>query len=69
MPVMNGFDAANILREIVPSVPVFLLTAHYMESTIQTAQQIGIRAVFSKHHDLAPLVMHARAVFGTTIKV
>ena len=64
MPVMNGFEAAKILHEMLPAVPLFLLTAHYMEATVQAALQIGIRAVFSKYQDLAPLVTHARAVFG-----
>lgn len=64
MPVMNGFEAAEILHRILPAVPVFLLTAHYMEATVQAALRIGIRAVFSKHHDLAPLVTQARAVLG-----
>jgi DNA-binding NarL/FixJ family response regulator len=62
MPVMNGFEAARVLRRILPSVPVFLLTAHYVEATKRTALELGIRAVFSKHDDLAPLVSHARAV-------
>ena len=68
MPVMNGFEVAKILHDTLPSVPIFLLTAHYMEATVQAALQIGIRAVFSKNHDLATLVMHARAVFGREVQ-
>jgi DNA-binding NarL/FixJ family response regulator len=59
---LNGFEAAEVLRRILPAVPVFLLTAHYMDATKQAAMQVGIRAVFSKHDDLAPLVTQARAV-------
>jgi DNA-binding NarL/FixJ family response regulator len=62
MPVMNGFEVAKILRDTLPAVPIFLLTAHYMEATVQAALQIGIRAVFSKQEDLALLVAHARDV-------
>jgi CheY-like chemotaxis protein len=62
MPVMNGFEAAKVLQKILPAVPVFLLTSHYMEATKQAAMQVGIRAVFSKHEDLAPLVTRACAV-------
>lgn len=62
MPVMNGFEAAKILHQILPEVPVFLLTAHYVEATTQAAVQVGIRAVFSKSADLTPLLTQARAV-------
>jgi two-component system, NarL family, nitrate/nitrite response regulator NarL len=64
MPVMNGFEAAKIFRELFPSIPIFMLTAHYMAATEQAAPQVGIRAVFSKHQDLTPLITQARAVFA-----
>ena len=64
MPVMNGFEAAKILRDLLPAIPIFMLTAHYMAETVQAALQVGIRAVFSKHQDLTPLVTQARAVFA-----
>ena len=63
MPVMDGFEA-KALRQLFPAIPIVMLTAHYMETTKQAAQQAGIRAVFSKHQDLSPLIAHARAVFG-----
>ena len=65
MPVMDGFETAKALRQLFPAIPVVMLTAHYMETTKQAAQQAGIRAVFSKLEDLSPLIAHARAVFGT----
>jgi DNA-binding NarL/FixJ family response regulator len=67
MPVMNGFEAAKILRKILPTVPVVFLTAHDMEATVQAALQVGVHDVFSKQHDLTPLVTHARAVFGEAL--
>src|ERR1700739_2517690 len=30
MPVMNGFEAAKIFRELFPAIPIFMLTAHYI---------------------------------------
>jgi two-component system nitrate/nitrite response regulator NarL len=66
MPIMNGFEAAKIFRELLPTIPIFMLTAHYMAATEQAALQVGIRAVFSKHQDLTPLITQARAVFGAT---
>jgi two-component system, NarL family, nitrate/nitrite response regulator NarL len=64
MPVMNGFEAAKIFREVFPEIPIFMLTAHYMPATEQAALQVGIRAVFSKHQDLTALITQARAVFA-----
>jgi two-component system nitrate/nitrite response regulator NarL len=64
MPVMNGFETAKIFRELFPTIPIFMLTAHYMAATEQAALQVGIRAVFSKHQDLMPLITQARVVFG-----
>jgi len=61
MPVMNGFEAARILRHRFPTVPLFLLTAHYMDATVEAAKEAGIQAVFSKDHDLGPLVLQAKA--------
>lgn len=63
MPVMNGFEAAKIFRDLFPTIPIFMLTAHSMVETEHAALQIGIRAVFSKHQDLSPLITQARAVF------
>jgi two-component system, NarL family, response regulator NreC len=65
MPVVDGFETAKALRQLFPAIPVVMLTAHYMETTKQAAQQAGIRAVFSKQEDLSPLIAHARAVFAT----
>jgi DNA-binding NarL/FixJ family response regulator len=62
MPIMNGFDAAKILRRMFPATPLFLLTAHRLDATVLAARQIGFQAVFSKDADWGPLVMEARAV-------
>jgi DNA-binding NarL/FixJ family response regulator len=64
MPLMNGFDAAKTLRQILPQVPVFLLTAHYTVATEQAAFDVGIRAVFSKFHGLDPIITRARALLS-----
>jgi DNA-binding NarL/FixJ family response regulator len=64
MPVMDGFETAKALRQLFPAIPLVMLTAHYMETTKQAAQQVGILAVFSKHQDLSPLIAQARAVFA-----
>ena len=62
MPLMNGFEAAKVLRQILPDVPVFLLTAHHSRATEQAAFDAGIRAVFSKYQELDPIITQAREV-------
>jgi DNA-binding NarL/FixJ family response regulator len=66
MPIMNGIEAAKILREVSPHIPIFLLTAHYLEATVQAALQAGIRGVFSKQEDLGGLLAQADVVFGAS---
>lgn len=65
MPVMDGLETARVLHQLFPAIPIVMLTAHYMEGTKQAAQEVGIRAVFSKQQDLSPLVAHARDIFET----
>lgn len=48
MPVLNGFEAAKLLREALPTVPIFLLTAQCTKAVEKAAVEAGIRAVFSK---------------------
>lgn len=69
MPLMNGFDAARTLRQILPDVPVFLLTAHHTQATEQAAFDVGIRAVFSKYQGLEVIVTRARATLRPTSNV
>jgi DNA-binding NarL/FixJ family response regulator len=62
MPVMNGIETAKALRQMLPTVPVFVLTAHYSKTAEEAALDVGIRAVFSKYQDLTLLILQARAV-------
>lgn len=60
MPEMNGLEAASALRYMMPSVPLFLLTAHYSRELELAALGSGVCAVFSKHEGLDSLVTRAR---------
>src|ERR1700719_4158303 len=35
MPVMNGFEAAKIFRDLLPPFPIFMLPAHYRAETVK----------------------------------
>ena len=60
MPEMNGLEAAAALRYMMPTVPLFLLTAHYSRELELAAFGSGICAVFSKYDELDSLVKRAR---------
>ena len=64
MPVMNGFEAATVLHETMPKVPLFMFTSHQSHDVESQAASVGIRAVFSKHTDLNALVAQARELFS-----
>lgn len=64
MPVMNGVAAARVLSNIMPHVPLILLTIHdrkWVESEVRSA---GISVVLPKVEVGFNLIPHARALLG-----
>jgi CheY-like chemotaxis protein len=59
MPKMNGFEAATILQNTMPQVPLFLFTFHESREVKLQAALVGIRAVFSKSTGINALVEQA----------
>lgn len=59
MPVMNGLEAARLLKKILPDVPVIMLTAHENAFSELVARAAGISAVVSKENSMT-LVRQAR---------
>lgn len=48
MPVMNGFDAAKILKSVMPSVPILMFTAFNSTNLAEEALAAGASKVTSK---------------------
>jgi CheY-like chemotaxis protein len=48
MPIMNGLEAAAILHDKLPKVPIILFTLHKDIVSEKRAQAVGVRAVVSK---------------------
>jgi DNA-binding NarL/FixJ family response regulator len=48
MPVMNGLEEARVLKELMPTVPVILFTAHRDPFVEKEAAAAGVSAVVSK---------------------
>jgi DNA-binding NarL/FixJ family response regulator len=65
MPVMNGLEAARILHEIMPSVPVILCSLHTDRILEMEARGAGVTAVFSKAENMQTLITKARELLQT----
>lgn len=60
MPVMNGFDAARILKRLMPKVPLIMYSAFGDRLVKHQAQLIGIAEVISKSEHASVLIEKAR---------
>jgi len=56
MPGMNAFDAATVLHDTQPQVPLFMFTSHDCRDVESQAASVGILAVFSKYTDIDALL-------------
>jgi CheY-like chemotaxis protein len=52
MPIVNGLEAARVLRPMLPTVPIILLTPCDDKFPEQEAFSAGVTAVISKGADL-----------------
>ena len=64
MPVMDGYEATRLIREISPDLPVIGQTAHVLQDAIEQCHEAGMVAHVSKpidRHDLVTMILrHAR---------
>ena len=56
MPVMNGLQAAIILRKLFPKMPIILFSLYGSGAVKAEARRAGIDAVVSKDEDLPVLI-------------
>jgi CheY-like chemotaxis protein len=64
MPVMNGLEAAPVLRHMMPAVPIILFTLHHDNSLDQQASSAGVTTVMSKEDSVNTLVDRANVLLG-----
>jgi DNA-binding NarL/FixJ family response regulator len=64
MPVMNGLQAAEILHQIMPSVPMILFSMHAGSVLQSQAEVAGIRAILPKDAGGNLLIAHAKSLLG-----
>ena len=48
MPVMNGYEATKIIKEINPNIPIIALTANAMKEDIQRTKKAGMNEHLNK---------------------
>ena len=56
MPVMNGLEAARVLRKMMPTVPLILYSATPEAVSEQVARTIGISGLISKSERVSVLI-------------
>ena len=64
MPVMNGLDAARVLRRMMPTVPVILFSAYSGQVGSEEAHSAGVSALVSKSEAVAVLIAKARSLLN-----
>ncbi len=60
MPVMNGLDAARLLRRLMPNVPLVMYSASPNEVSENVAKMIGIAGLISKSDRVSVLINAVR---------
>jgi CheY-like chemotaxis protein len=60
MPVMNGVEAAKVFKQVMPEVPILMLTAHFGIAD-EAAKDVGVLGVFAEDN-IAPLVKQTRTI-------
>ena len=64
MPVMNGFDAARVLKRQMPTVMLIMYSAFGDKVAERQARLIGISEVVSKSEHAAVLIHKARGLLN-----
>jgi DNA-binding response OmpR family regulator len=65
MPVMNGFDAARVLKRLTPTVPLIMYSAFGDKLAEKQARLIGISEVVSKAEHAGVLIHKARGLLNS----
>ena len=66
MPVMNGLDAARVLKRLMPKVPLIMYSAFGDRYVEQHASLLGISLVISKSEPVTAVVGAARSLLTQT---
>ncbi len=62
MPVMNGIDAARVLRKLMPTLPLIIFSEYSDVLSEAEARSAGVSDLVSKSEHVSVLVAKARAL-------
>ncbi len=62
MPVMNGIDAARVLKTLMPAVPLIIFSEYSDVFSHEEARAAGVSALVSKSEHMSVLLEKARAL-------
>ena len=62
MPVMDGLEAARLLKRMMPEVPVIMYSATNDEVAARAARSVGISEIVSKSQRVSVLIHAARGL-------
>jgi two-component system, chemotaxis family, chemotaxis protein CheY len=48
MPVMNGLDAARVIKQLSPDTPILMVTLYLSKQLAEEARKVGIRGACAK---------------------
>ena len=75
MPNVGGFEAAGVLRRILPEIPILIYSMHDSDQLIQDLKDLGVQGFVSKSQDfdillraVDALVIHKSTYFPDTPK-
>lgn len=67
MPVMDGFEAARELANLLPELPLIILTNDAGAIGEEDARKLGIRRVLSKREPVQQLIDEVRELVATKL--
>jgi DNA-binding NarL/FixJ family response regulator len=62
MPIMSGLEEARVLKQLMPTVPVIIYTAHSDRFIEKEAYAAGAYAVVSKSDPVTTLIAAVRSI-------
>lgn len=62
MPLMNGLEAARVLKDVMPEVPLIMYSATPEECTEALAKSLGFSEIVSKSDSVSVLIDNARSL-------
>jgi CheY-like chemotaxis protein len=66
MPLMNGLEAATVIKNTLPGIPIILLTLYAEQIQAPRSSAFGVVTVLSKVEGLAPLLECLDKLLGTS---